>query len=60
MKTANDIVDLLTEFFEDDRVFNKDGSYIEAATIDVNAPLAMIQLEIKAQVRILQWVLNND
>lgn len=52
MKEENEIKDKLLELESDERL-----SY-PPAIVQINAPLALIQTEIEAKVRILKWVLN--
>jgi len=52
MKTKKEIQEKLDEIKSDERL-----SY-PAATIDINAPLALIQCGLEHQVSILEWILK--
>ncbi len=51
MKTKKEIEEKLAEIKSDERL-----GY-PPATVDINAPLALIQLSIESQIDILKWVL---
>jgi len=53
MKSENDVRAKLAELLADERLDN-------TATIFENAPLALIQTEMEAQIRILLWLLEYD
>ena len=53
MKTQTEIENLLAEIKSDERL-----GY-PPALIQINAPLALIQVELKTKVRILEWVLKS-
>jgi len=53
MRTKQEIQTLLDKLTSDDRL-----SY-PAATVQINAPLALIQLELESKVNILKWVLSG-
>jgi hypothetical protein len=54
MKSAQEIAEKLREICSDERL-----SY-PAASVFVNAPLALIQTDLEAKRRILQWVLDLE
>jgi len=53
MKTEHEIQSKLNSIRCDPRMH-------EAVTIEVNAPLALIQVQMEGQIQILNWVLKND
>ena len=53
MKTENQIREFLNKTMEDERL-----SY-PTAEIDVNAPLALIQLTLETTCAVLKWVLDE-
>lgn len=52
MKTEKEIKNRLEQIKQDERL-----SY-PSATIDTNAPLALIQLDLESQIKILEWILK--
>lgn len=56
MKTTKEIQAKIEEICNDDR-YPKTRK--ECATVDVNAPLALIQVSMKAKVAALKWVIEN-
>lgn len=52
MKTENEIRDRLNELMKDVRLTYPDAS------IQINAPLALIQVDAKATIHALEWVLG--
>jgi len=54
MKTLKEIKQKLVETESDERL-----SY-EPATVQVNAPLALIQTQLETTVNTLKWVLGDD
>ena len=54
MKTKEQIEEKIKEIESDERL-----SY-PSATIDVNAPLALIQLEMETKLKMLKWILEGD
>ena len=52
MKTKKEIEEMLKSIMSDERL-----SY-PTATIDINAPLALIQLSLESKRDILKWVLD--
>ena len=52
MKTEKEIKEMLEKFESDERLQQP------TATIQINAPLALIQLELETKVITLKWVLD--
>lgn len=53
MRSKKEIEDAIRKIENDERLKRP------TATIDVNAPLALIQFGLKEQIKILKWVLQN-
>lgn len=53
MKTEAEIRAILTELETDERL------RYPSATVDINAPLALVQLELEAKVNTLKWILDG-
>lgn len=56
MKSIKEIEARIKEIEEDSRY--QDGLK-NPATIDINAPLALIQLSLESEITALRWVLDN-
>jgi hypothetical protein len=56
MKTIEQIYEKIAEIESDSRY---QSGLKKPATIDINAPLAMIQLSFEVQMSILKWVLDE-
>ncbi len=54
MKSERQIRKMLKTIKADDRLKGR------PATVDINAPLALIQTHLEAQIQILNWVLAGD
>lgn len=54
MKTKEEILSKLSEIDSDERL------HYSPANVFVNAPLALIQVELHASRSMLQWVLDQD
>jgi hypothetical protein len=54
MKTKEEIQKRINEIMADKRI------HYPAANVIVNAPLALVQIELKAEVRTLCWVCGVD
>lgn len=52
MKSGKEIREKISRLRADDRLKQP------AADVEVNAPLALIQVDIEAQIRALEWVLE--
>ncbi len=53
MKSEQEIKEMLEKVEADERL------HYPPATIQINAPLALIQLELETKQRILKWVLSK-
>jgi len=53
MRSKHDIQTLLDKLTSDDRLSDP------PANVFINAPLALIQLELEAKITILKWVLSG-
>lgn len=56
MKTEKEIREKLKELSSDDRI----PPHQKIASIQINAPLALIQLSINSRIDALKWVLGNE
>lgn len=56
MKTEKEIKTQIAEIEVDDRY---QSGLKHPATININAPLALIQLEMETKIRTLKWVLEE-
>jgi hypothetical protein len=56
MRTIEEIKEQIQKVEADDRY---QSGLKMPATIDINAPLALIQLEMETRIKTLRWVLNE-
>ena len=56
MKSKEEIEARIKELEKDDRY---QAGLVKPATIDINAPLALLQLEAETKVETLKWVLGG-
>lgn len=52
MKTRKEIIDKIRELKMDNKLKQP------SATIEINAPLALCQLELESEIKALEWVLK--
>ena len=57
MKTKEQINKRIAEIESDSRY---QSGLKKAATIDINAPLALIQLAFEVEIRVLKWILSEE
>jgi hypothetical protein len=57
MRAIGEIKKRIAEIEADDRY---QSGLKHPATIDINAPLALIQLEFEKEIKTLKWVLTSD
>lgn len=53
MKNEKQIRDLLFDYLNDERIHYK------PALVQINAPLALIQVDLNARIRTLEWILDE-
>ena len=54
MRTIDEVKKALAKVEADERL------HYPPATVDINAPLALVQVELESKRAILQWVLEGD